>query len=171
MLKPKMGICVDCPPGTGARFLTACRCQTHYWQYRRRVSTKKIDLRNPNNKEIQKALGLWFDYHNTHNNWVCENCNGPLDPLSPMSASSCQAHIIPKEHFKSVQAVLDNHMTLGGLFQQCQCHSDYDSNWERAQGMPVFTLAKERFMKFKHLIHPTEYKHLPDPFKEIVYAN
>lgn len=171
MLKPKMGICIDCPPGSAAKYLTAERCQTHYWQHRRKVSEERNKARTQEvSKEDQQALVRYYQHHNANNSWICENCNATLRPSAPKVASSCQAHIVPKQHFKSVQAVLENHMTLGGLFQPCRCHAEYDASWEKAQGMHIFTIAKERFMTFQHLILPAEYKYLPDVFKKLVYV-
>lgn len=166
MLKPKTGICIDCPPGSPVRYLVAGRCNTHYWAHRRQVSSKRTKERGP--AKDDGSLGIWFEYHNTNNAWICENCGAPLNPFNPQVASSCQAHIVPKEHFKSVRGCLDNHMTLGGLHQKCYCHSTYDSSWEKAQGMNVFTLATERFLKFKHLLLPQEVKKLPAVFYDLM---
>lgn len=171
MLKLKQGICIDCPPGSSPKFLTAGRCQTHYWQHRRLIAASK-KRQSETISQSKEALGIWFDYHNRNNNWICENCGTVLSPYSPKAASSCQAHILPKSKFKSVQSVLENHMTLGDpVFQNCGCHDDYDATWERAEGMKVFTLAKERFLTFKHLIDKSELKSLPDPFKKLMYAH
>lgn len=171
MLKLKTGICIDCPSGSPAKTLKAGRCQFHYKQHRFKISQDRIKKRNPNLQKEQDDLGKWFQHHNTHNNWICENCGTILNPFCPEATSSCQAHILPKSIFKSVKSVLANHMTLGGLWQPCKCHADFDSSWERAEGMQVFTLAKERFLTFKHLIHPSEYKSLPDPFYKLIYAH
>lgn len=168
MIKPKTGVCIDCPPGSPVRYLTAGRCQPHYWQHRRVVSTSNSKDRDRKNPEERKALGLYYDYHNLHNEWICENCGTELFTINNFIMSSCQAHIIPKEHFKSVQGCLENHLTLGGFEQSCYCHKDYDSSWKKAQGMTVFSLATERFIKFKHLIRPQEIKHLPDVFYKIL---
>lgn len=172
MLKPKQGICPDCPPGSAPRFLTAGRCQTHYWQHRHGISVQRIAKRNPERKEQKDELGKWFEHHNTHNSWICENCGKPIKSFSRKAASAAQAHILPKSKFKSVQSVLENHMTLGDpVFHDCSCHDDYDSSWQRAEGMLVFTLAKQRFITFRHLIYRTEYKFLPEPFYQMIYAH
>src|SRR5690348_7758852 len=104
MLKLKTGICLDCPPGSPPRELVAGRCKIHYWQYRNKLS-KQAPVPFEQVKE-EMALGLWFEYHNTYNHWRCENCGTRLFPLSPEIASSCQAHIIPKQFFRSVQGVI-----------------------------------------------------------------
>lgn len=172
MLKLKTGICVDCPPGSPEKFLTAGRCQTHYWIYRRQVSAKRVAERTPLLRSNKDELYKWFNHHNTYNKWVCENCGINLYPLSVHSASCCQAHILPKNHFKSVQSVLDNHLTLGdSLYHPCNCHDEFDSSWEKAQTMKVWPVALERFQKFMHLIAKSEYKRLPDPFYKLIYAH
>lgn len=170
MIKPKYGHCIDCGPGSPERYLTAGRCQTHYWQNRTVINAAKRKERQvrtglPINSDV---LGLWFDFHNEQSRWICENCGLRLQPFSPQVRSSCQAHIVPKEHFKSVRGCLDNHLLLGGLHQACHCHADYDANWEKAEGMSVFTIATERFIKFKHLILPSEYKYLPGVFHALI---
>lgn len=170
MIKPKFGKCIDCPPGTPERYLIAKRCHNHYWQHRQSISIGKTKA-NKKEDPLRKGLYAWFEYHTTHNNWICENCGVTLNPISPKVASSCQAHILPKKHFKSVQGVLENHMTLGDLQQSCFCHDDYDSNWQKAQAMPVFKIATERFMRFKHLILPQEAKNLPAVFYDLYYTS
>lgn len=170
MVKPKFGKCIDCPPDKPERYLIAGRCHNHYWQQRRLVSMGKSKERKEADPS-RKTLYAWFEYHTTHNNWICENCGEELHPYSPKVASSCQAHILPKEHFKSVQGVLENHMTLGDLQLSCFCHDEYDSNWKNAQAMPVFKIATERFLRFKHLILPQEVKKLPAVFYDLYYQN
>lgn len=160
-----MGICIDCPPGTPPRYLIARRCNSHYWRRRQQVSSKRTRERGPHKNGV---LGLYYDYHNENNLWLCENCDIQLNPFNPKVASSCQAHILPKGIFKSVQGCLVNHMTLGGLHQGCFCHDQYDSSWKKAQSMPVFSVARERFIQFKHLLLPQEIRKLPAVFYELI---
>lgn len=47
-IKPKIGQCVDCPPGT-QNYLTAGRCKTHYWNYRASLKPVKV-------KDIGKSI-------------------------------------------------------------------------------------------------------------------
>lgn len=168
MRKNKIGSCKICPPGSPQTSIISGMCQKHYWESRNKVSKKRSLQRNPEQVEESKALGQYYEHHNANSNWICENCNDRLFIFSPQEASSCQAHILPKELFPSVAAVLDNHMLLGGLFQGCTCHKQYDSSWSKAESMPVFPLAVERFMKFKHLISPDEYKKLPSIFYQLI---
>lgn len=167
MIRRKEGQCIDCPPGSPPRPLTAGRCSFHYWPHRNKISQGKRN-NSEEAKERKSKLSYWFEYHNRVCSFICENCGAIIIPKSHIELSSCQAHIVPKEHFLSVMGVLDNHMLLGGMFQKCKCHQDYDSNWKRAQGMKVFTLATERFLKFKHLILPEEIKFLPPVFSDLI---
>lgn len=48
-IKPKIGQCIDCPPGTPEKPLTAKRCSTHYWNHRASLKPVKI-------KEIGKPI-------------------------------------------------------------------------------------------------------------------
>lgn len=155
MIKRKVGICPKCPPGSSPRGLISGLCQFHYWLSRQQIKSRKPKA------EDKTPLGPWFDYHNNRYNWNCENCNILLNPYSPQVASSCQAHILPKKLFDSVKNVLENHMLLGGMFQECHCHKKFDSSWETAAEMPVFQTAIIRVKSFYHLIHPSEYKFLP----------
>lgn len=157
MIKRKVGICPKCPVGSAPTILIAGQCQNHYW-FEKNNSKKKTS------KPDLTPVGPWFDYHNNRYNWNCENCNTLLNPYSPQVASSCQAHILPKKLFDSVKNVLENHMLLGGMFQECHCHKLYDSNWANAADMPIFKTAIIRFKSFYHLIHPSEHKFLPQQF-------
>jgi hypothetical protein len=168
MIKRKFGICIDCPSDSPDRLLISDRCNIHYWKNRNKIHNQKKELILKNKPDENKTISDYFFYHNKNNNWICENCGTKLFPFDIKSASSCQAHILPKNIFPSVRSVIDNHLTLGGLYQNCFCHERYDSSWERAAGMKVFTLAKERFLKFKHLIHQDELKRLPEVFSNII---
>lgn len=115
-------------------------------------------------KAVQKEItDPYYDYWTEHSLWVCENCG---DLISPEDVRSCQAHILPKRPdygFPSVAGELDNHMTLG---VRCGCHYAYDSSWEKASKMPVFQLAKERFLKFVHKVAKKEFYRIPKYFLE-----
>lgn len=98
-----------------------------------------------------KVLNIDYleEYHFFHNQlgWVkCENCNA-----SVKCGRTANAHILPKAIFKSVSTNIHNHLYL------CfYCHSQFDKSWETATKMNVFSLAIERFNKFKDEITETE---------------
>lgn len=115
------------------------------------------------NEQIS-SMRYFFEYHiNKKWNPKCENC-GYL--LQDMNKKNC-AHILPKSIFKSVAVNLDNEMDLCSTFDredgQMGCHERYDSSWEAARQMKVFSIAKQRYLKFKHLI--TESHKILDNFK------
>lgn len=172
MIRAKIGICVDCPPGAKPRPLLAKgRCQQHYWKNRQELSkavqaTRLYDP--PYNTKDSSSLKKYFDFHTANARWICENCGTPLNPFNSQVANSCHAHILPKSLFRSIAGCLDNHMLLGGIHQACSCHGQFDSSWHNAFKMNVFTLAVERFHSFKHLIDPDEYKKLPDLFYNLL---
>lgn len=116
------------------------------------------------------ALKLWYDGKMLHSEPVCDNCGMRADWLKGIGCEkiwhACQAHILPKKKdygFPSIATDPDNHLVLfpswGGLL--CGCHGAYDSNWERAAGMKVFTLAKQRFAIFEANIDEEERKRIP----------
>jgi hypothetical protein len=60
---------------------------------------------------------------------------------------SAQAHILPKEKYHSVKALLENRLHLCPA-----CHTNYDSSWAKAVKMKVFALAMERLKTFLHQV-------------------
>lgn len=175
MIGYKKGICPQCGPDSKIQSLYAKGlCYNHYWQSINKQSAAKKNspksLVNQNlNQTDKQELQEYFLYHVKHSGTTCENCNSRLFYPTTTIAFSCQAHIVPKSLFPSVKANIHNHLTLGGLFQPCSCHGQYDSSWENAQKMPVFEIAKSRFLLFKHLIAKPEVKKLPEPFYNLYY--
>src|SRR5438128_10767472 len=104
----KTGVCLLCPPSRGEQKLYAKDlCHFHYWnQNARDNSLKKNTLEVLVNQEPNLLPNLtlhnWFGYHLTYSTRTCENCGQPLIYPNKDTAYSCQAHIIPKEHFPSV---------------------------------------------------------------------
>lgn len=80
------------------------------------------------------------------------------------------AHVLPKRKdygFPSVASNLNNYLVLGS---GCGCHGKYDSNWEDAATMKVFTLATEKVRLLYPLIAKEERKNLPDVFRQEIEA-
>lgn len=86
----------------------------------------------------------------------CENCG--LD-LRSKAAGKNVAHILPKRTFKSVAKHDKNVMYLCSTFDRedgkSGCHEMYDQNWSKAQSMPVWEVAKKRFLEFEDEIKET----------------
>ena len=51
-IKPKVGKCLDCPPDSKEKPLTAKRCLHHYWIYREEVNSAK----KPKEVKTRKAI-------------------------------------------------------------------------------------------------------------------
>lgn len=183
MIKAKKGICIDCPPGSPEKNLIAKRCQTHYWPYRSKVANqKKIASQSNlvgNNKPKQPskktvclpfaspfACKQWYLLQISLCKWVCENCKIQLFPYSDLIKFSCQAHILPKEHFPSVKLHIDNHLTLG--VSDCSCHKRWDNSWTSAKKMNVFPLARQKVAKLIPFLTPKELSRLPEIFQDLI---
>lgn len=185
MIKFKTGKCVDCDPNLPEQPLYSMgRCCTHYWIFRAAENESKKNAKNrvvnPNSEDVntqtlakikKDELQNWFSYHIEHSAPICENCGEPLYYPDKTIAISCQAHILPKKPtlFPSVAGNLNNHLVLGGLYQNCSCHGQFDSSWRNAERMPVFKIAIERFLIFKPFIAESELKSLPYPFINLYY--
>jgi hypothetical protein len=173
MIKFKTGICPLCGPNSKPQPLYAKGlCSNHYWykNTQEKLSKKNSQKSLVNQKLNQSGLTLlqeYYVYHIDHAKGRCENCGEPLTYPNEKIAISCQAHIVPKEYFQSVEANIYNHLELGGLYQKCACHGQYDTNWMNAEKMPVFELAKTRFLLFKNDIARSELKRLPECFLKL----
>jgi 5-methylcytosine-specific restriction endonuclease McrA len=73
----------------------------------------------------------------------CQNCQVWIHQLTTTNI----AHILPKAIFKEVGDNIMNSMYLCN-----DCHSEFDSSWEKAVKMPVWSRALNRFNKIKHLV-------------------
>lgn len=171
MLKSKRGVCVDCPPDKGNVLIYASgRCYNHYWISRRNAAFNKSKSRfilYDKNKIANGELTLneWFKHHVANSNWVCENCGAILQPNNDKIARSFQAHILPKNIFRSVSTDINNRMLLGAMNYPCNCHGQYDSNWDNASQMKIFPIALDRFLLFAHKLSNSEIGKLPEQFK------
>jgi hypothetical protein len=164
----KIGICIDCGPGSIEKPLTAGRCHNHYWKYRAnlKLSAKK-QLDGYEDKQAQKkALDLWFAKQIRQMPRCCENCGERLIIFAPWAAKAYIAHILPKRLFKSVIIHPDNR-----LFLCLICHENFD-RWpaEKVITMPVFPLAVERFMLLQHNLNKDEINDLPVYFAKLIAA-
>ncbi len=170
MIKFKSGICPSCGPASKPQPLYAKgMCYNHYWSDLKagkdpKKNTQKSLVNQNLNQTGKQDLQKYFLYHIEHSAGRCENCDLSLFFRDKTVAFSCQAHIIPKALFPSVSANIYNHLELGGLFQKCTCHGQYDSSWKNAEKMPVFELAKKRFLLFKDFIAKDELRRLPEAF-------
>lgn len=101
----------------------------------------------------------------------CENCgatnwwleNNKDSKFGKLKLRSCQAHLMPKRHFKSIQTHPLNAMVLGsGYSGLCHCHDTYDSSWDKASKMNIWDEVVRRFLIMYPLIKPEEHQYIPD---------
>jgi hypothetical protein len=118
-------------------------------------------------KRKEKSLDDFFETLMRVNVPVCDNC-GAMKPFlknpdyKPLW-KSCQAHLLPKRFFKSLQTYELNVMVLGsGYSGMCHCHDDYDNNWEKASKMKIWPEVVRRFKIMYPLIPLSEYQYIPD---------
>jgi hypothetical protein len=76
---------------------------------------------------------------------VCENCG---DKLRGTGVDEI-AHSLSKGKYKSVATEDLNILYLCGIFSENQCHANYDKDYSTRVLMPVFKIAKERYLLFK----------------------
>jgi hypothetical protein len=98
---------------------------------------------------------------------ICQNCHASKSVLKlpgwEKVWKSCQAHLLPKRHFKSIITHPLNGMVLGsGFSQMCLCHDIYDSSWEKAAKMNIWPEVVRRFLIMYPLIPESEYRFIPD---------
>lgn len=173
MIKPKIGLCQDCPKNSKEKHLISGRCQTHYWQYRAKLKKNKVyknKSKEPSKNTFcldfasSKSLNEWFSYQISQSSWVCENCKTPINSSTNISKISAQAHILPKSIFKSVKLLHINRLELGHT--ECSCHQKYDLSWHSASKMNIFEKASEIIKQLIPLLSEEEYRKLPDIFKQ-----
>jgi hypothetical protein len=155
----KKGLCFMCPPGKGVQKLVKDLCTYHYSNQWKHSSVLTHIKRN---KERIPNLRAWYIEQISISTWECENCGAPIPNFSDAARYGAQAHILCKVLFPSVALHPSNRLHLGNGWG-CDCHTKYDSSFDTAGSMPVFSLALERFELFAAEIAPEELKNLP-PF-------
>jgi len=117
------------------------------------------------------ALDVWFKERMESCEVKCDNCgatnlwlqNNKDSKFGKLKWRSCQAHLLPKRHFKSLQTHLLNGMVLGSGFSGlCNCHDFYDSTWEKASKMNIWDEVIRRFKIMYPLITQEEQRFIPN---------
>lgn len=121
--------------------------------------------------EEKNELELWFLMRMNTCKPVCENCGAAkynlVDDEYKKMWRSCQAHLLPKRHFKSLQTHPLNGMVMGSGFSgMCHCHDDYDHDWERASKMKIWPEVIRRFKIMYPLITESEHRFIPKQLLE-----
>lgn len=111
-----------------------------------------------------EGLELWFRVKMELNEPRCMECGAYKPELKQWVKGwrSCQAHILPKKHFKSICTHPLAGLVLGsGLSGLCYCHDFYDSNWDKASKMKIWSEVIRRFKILYPLINASEHKFIP----------
>jgi hypothetical protein len=96
---------------------------------------------------MDKGLAAYYQQGISMSTWLCEECSGFIPHTEHWHYFSAQAHILPKETFKSVRTEIGNRLHL------CpDCHNNWDSSWDKASKMKVFMLAVVRIKSFFHVL-------------------
>mgnify|MGYP000502941016 CR=1 FL=1 len=141
--------------------------------YRSNLTRKVHSIQNDKNgqesPEIKSKveLALWFNDRMDRLEAKCECCGATAKHLKRPEFKrlwkSCQSHLLPKRHFKSLQTHPLNGMVLGsGLSGMCHCHDDFDSSWQKAATMKIFDEVVRRFLIMYPLIQPNEHQFIPN---------
>jgi len=118
-----------------------------------------------------QELDLWFKDRMARCEIKCENCgatnwwleNNKDSKFGKLKWRSCQAHLLQKRHFKSIQTHPLNGMVMGtGFSGLCHCHDNYDASWEKAAKMNIWDEVVRRFKIMYPLIQPNEQQYIPD---------
>ncbi len=141
---------------------------------KRKVATKNknkrlLDVRKlrivQNKVNAGNELELWFKVKMEYSTPKCDNCGAENNKLPEWEKGwrSCQAHLLPKRHFKSVQTHPLNGKVLGSGFSGlCHCHDDYDSSWEKASSMRIWDDVIDRFKTMYPFIAISERRFIPE---------
>lgn len=162
MIKQKIGVCVDCPDGSGSKPLTAGRCQSHYWLHRQKINAAKPKAKAK--QERGKELNVYFANQVLTMPERCEE-SGQLLPRSPAwMRRACIAHILPKRPdygFPSVATHPQNR-----VFLHPDIHTNMDNLGESyIVKMKCFPLMKERVAQLIPLLTSEERNRLPKCFE------
>ena len=127
---------------------------------------------NPEVKAPKEYVELseWFQERMGRLEVKCENCGATNfwleqnkeTKVGKLKWRSCQAHLMPKRHFKSLMTHPLNGMVLGsGYSGLCNCHDNYDATWEKAAKMKIWDEVVRRFLIMYPLITPEEQRFIP----------
>lgn len=124
-------------------------------------------LANTEKKEVldkrrKRALAVWYDEQAAKAPACCENCGKSLAATIAFHPRAHVCHIVPKEHFRSVETHPWNRW-----FGCSDCHSFYDKKpADQVQLMFIIPIAKERFLKFENKIRLDERLRIPFYLKQ-----
>lgn len=130
-----------------------------------KVSEKKKKQQEELKKSLEPTpLEKYFMFHMKHSDMVCDNCGKSLRHYNAVDWRGSQHHIFEKQHFKSLEANLDNHLVLG---KWC-CHPQWHTNYQNASKMEAFKLAIPIIKKLYPLIPQNEIRFIPDEYLKVI---
>lgn len=185
-IKKKKCKCQECTDNPDKAKFPTMSCEGYAYSHmpddvKERVGTKtKVRIKNRNKKvaltaKLHKAqrelngdsiLELWFLERMNTCVPMCDNCKtikeNIIDGLHAKQWRSCQAHLLPKRHFKSIMTHPLNGMVLGtGYSGMCNCHDTYDSSWQAASQMGIWKEVVRRFKLMYPMIAENEHQFIP----------
>lgn len=162
----KKGICIDCGPDAGEKYIIADRCQTHYWKHRSTVkeTARKLSQTDQDKQAQKKALDKWYVLAIEQMPGRCEECNERLIIFAPWAAKSFVAHVLGKALFKSVATHPINKVYLCLI-----CHTNFD-NWgeEKVMKMVIFPKILDISLQLVQHLHQSEQNKLPEYVKALI---
>lgn len=124
-------------------------------------SAKKIE-QEKKEKELlsggDSELEIWFKQRHKEMKGVCSHC-GNKTQRGQQNYKCSVAHILPKEHFKSVMTHPDNWIEL--CFYGNSCHTNFDNSMLDLIDMNCFDEVIEKFVRIYPHIAPNERRRIP----------
>lgn len=118
----KVGKCLDC---NYVGKLIAKRCQSHYWEYRHKVSERKKYSSKSDKGSSIPSLSSWFEKQINSAPGHCEECGKSLASSLNFIPHAIIAHIWPKRDNYGYPSVADHDENR--MFYCIDCHTNFDN--------------------------------------------
>lgn len=149
MIKQKKKICCVCGQETFIFSKKRCKpCATKedgksLKKFTEKSKEKRLEERKDFPKFFQDAI------EKLKLNPVCQNCGGKINANYEPAWGVC--HLLSKGKYKSVATHPDNYVFLCSSKDPNTnyCHEDFDGNIKDRPNMPVYPIAKEKYLKFR----------------------
>ena len=159
-IKPKRGRCIDCPPSSPEKFLTAGRCPFHYKLHRNEVNKNK--KHNIAKREKKQDLNVFFASQILQIPACCEECQNDIRyyRANKNLNRSLVAHILPKREKGGFPSVATH--PLNRMFYCPDCHTDFDNKGvDFAMQLKSLPLMISRFKQFKDCLSSQDLARVP----------
>jgi len=111
-------------------------------------------------------LWRWFESQRHKMKGVCSNCGGKTQKNDDKTFYYSIAHILPKNHFKSIATNDDNWIEL--CYYGNSCHSNYDNYMIDITELNCFDEVIEKIVKIYPQIAPEERRRIPAILREYI---